>query len=67
MFYPKTTHTKTKIKEEEQAKKDALVTKNFDSESKGDFDVLCNIVFVLPREYDYVTEVTERNIMKRKS
>lgn len=29
------------------------------SDSEGDLDVLCNVVSVLPVEYDMVTEVTD--------
>lgn len=47
LFSPKIAQTKTKIKEEEQAEEDELVTDNFDSGSEGDFDVLCNVVYVL--------------------
>lgn len=36
-----------------------MVTSNFDSGSEDDFDVICNIVSVLPRECDCIIEVTE--------
>lgn len=35
------------------------MTNNFFSRSEEDFEVLCNVVYVLPREYDRVTEVVE--------
>ena len=35
-----------------------MVEDNF-SVSKGDFDVLCNMVSMLPVEYDVVTEVID--------
>lgn len=36
-----------------------MVTDNFDSGSKDDFEVTCNIVSVLPREYDPLSRVSE--------
>lgn len=35
-----------------------MIANNF-SKSEGDFDVLCNVVLMLPVEYDVVTEVTD--------
>lgn len=35
------------------------MTDNFDSGSKDDFDVLCNMVSVFPREYDFVTKFSK--------
>lgn len=58
-FSPKTSQSKGKAKEEVPSKKSKLVTDSFDSGSEDDFDVLCNVVFVLPKEYDCVTKVVE--------
>ena len=41
------------------SKKDKLVTNNFESGSEDDFDVPCNVVSLLPREYDCAIEVSE--------
>lgn len=38
---------------------DDMHTDNFDSGLKGELDIICNIVFVLPIEFDQITEVTE--------
>lgn len=57
LFSPKTSLSKEKVKEGVSSNK--LVTNNFDSGPKDDFDVLCNMVSVLPREYDCVTVVVE--------
>lgn len=35
------------------------MTGNFDYGSEDHFDVLCNMVFVLPKDYDCVTKVDE--------
>lgn len=59
LFSPKTSQSKGKAKEEVLSKEDELVTDNFDYGLKDDFDVLRNIVHVLPKEYDCVTEVAE--------
>lgn len=58
-FSPKTSQSKEKVKEEVPLKEDELVTYSFESGSEDDFDVLCNMVSVLPMEYNCVTEVTE--------
>lgn len=50
---------KGKAKKEVSANGDEIVTSNFDLGSEDDFNVICNVVSVLPREYVYVTEVTE--------
>lgn len=60
LFSSKTSQTKGKGKEDEQENEDDLITNNFDSGTEGDFDVLHNVVFVLPYEYDRVTEVVEK-------
>lgn len=36
-----------------------MATDNFDSGLEDDFDVIYNVVSVLPWEYDFVTEVKE--------
>lgn len=59
LFSPKTSKSKGKAKEEVPSKEDKLVTDNFKYESEDDFDVLWNVVYVLPKEYDCVTEVDE--------
>lgn len=59
LFSPKKTQTKTKIKEEEQAKEDEFIIHSFDSGSYGGFNVPCYVVYVLPREYDCMMEVAE--------
>lgn len=46
LFSPKTSQSKGKVKEEVPSTEDELVTDNFDSGSKDDFDMLS----VLPRE-----------------
>lgn len=45
--------------EETPLKDDEMVSDNFDSESEDDFNVICNVVLVLPRGYDCVAEVEE--------
>lgn len=35
------------------------MTDNFDSGSEDDFDVICTMVYVLPKEYDFVKKVFE--------
>lgn len=59
LISPKTSQSKGREKEEVPSKEDELVTDNFDSGSEDDFDVLCKMVFVLLREYDYVIEVVD--------
>lgn len=51
--------SKGKANGEAPSKEDELVYDNIDSGSEDDFNVLCNVVFVLPREYDCVTELFE--------
>lgn len=36
-----------------------MVSNDFDSRSEGELDIICNMISVLPVEYDRVTEVTE--------
>lgn len=36
-----------------------MATNDFDSGSEDNFDIICNVVSVLPREYDYITKVEE--------
>lgn len=57
LFSPKISLTKGNSKEDEQENKDDSITNNFNSGSEGDFDVLCDVVYVLPYEYDRVTEI----------
>lgn len=38
-------------------KDDEMLTDNFDSRSEGKLDIICNIVFVLPIEYETVIGV----------
>lgn len=59
MFPPDPVKSKGKEKEEARSKEDELVIDNFDSGSEDGFDVICNVVLVLLREYDYITEVSE--------
>lgn len=59
LFSPKTIQSKEKVKEEVSSKEDELVKDNFDFRSEDDFDGLCNVVSVLPRDYDCVTWVVE--------
>lgn len=50
MFSPKSIKVKGKAKEKTSPNGDEMVTSNFDSGSEDDFDVICNMVSVLPRE-----------------
>lgn len=59
LFSPKTSQSKEKVKEKVPSKEDELVTNIFDFGPEDDFDVLCNMVSILPREYDCVIEVVE--------
>lgn len=59
MFSPKQVKAKGNEREEVPSKKDGLVTNNFEVGSQDDFDVLCNVVSVLQRDYDCATEVSE--------
>lgn len=59
MFSPKAIKEKGKAKEEPPLRDDEMATNNFDLGLEDDSDVICNVVSVLPREYDYVTEVAE--------
>lgn len=38
---------------------DEMVDDNFDNESEDDFQINCNIVSIIPMEYDRVSEVFE--------
>lgn len=38
---------------------DKMVSYNFDFGSKDGFNVICNVVSILPKEFDLVTEVIE--------
>lgn len=58
LFSPKTSLTKGKGKGDRQENEDDLITGNLNSGLEGDFDI-CNVGFVLPYEYDHVTEVVE--------
>lgn len=40
---------------------DEMVIDNFDFGSEVGFNIICNVVFVLPIEFDCVTEVTKTN------
>lgn len=35
-----------------------MVTNNFDSRLEEDFNIICNVIYLLPIEFDYITEVT---------
>lgn len=37
-----------------------MLTNNLDSGSEGELDIICNVEYVLPREYVTVTEVTKK-------
>src|ERR1044072_8432895 len=36
-----------------------MLTDNFDSESEDDLHIICNVVYILPAEYDMISEVME--------
>lgn len=59
LFSLKQVKSKGKEKEEVPSKEDELVTDNFESGLEDDLDMLCNMVSVLPREYDCAIEVSE--------
>lgn len=59
MFSPDPIKSKGEAKEGEPPKENELVIYNFDSGSKDNFDVICNMVLVLPMEYDCVTKVSK--------
>jgi len=46
------------VVKENLPKEDEEITSNF-SDFELDFDVICNVVLVLPVEYDVMSEVTE--------
>lgn len=35
-----------------------MASNDFESGSKGEWDIICNLISVLPVEYDIITEVT---------
>lgn len=39
---------------------DKILTENFDYRSEDELDIICNIFYVLPRDFDQVNEVTEK-------
>lgn len=59
LFSPKTSQSKDKVKEGVPSKENELVIDNFNFGSKDDFDLLCNVVSLLHREYDCMTEVVK--------
>lgn len=44
------------------AAEDELLTDNFDSGSEDSLDILVGVVFVMPREFDWITEVDDNDI-----
>lgn len=46
-------------KSEHPKAEDEMLTDNFDTDSEPSLDITCNVVSVLPREYDQVMEVEE--------
>lgn len=42
-----------------QNEDDDILNDNFDSRSEGGLDIICNMIFVLPIEFDQVVAVTE--------
>lgn len=36
-----------------------MANNDFDSRSEGELDIICNMIFVLPMEYDTITKVTK--------
>lgn len=46
-------------KSEQQKAEDDMLTDNFDTDSEPSLDITCNVVSMLPREYDQVMEVEE--------
>lgn len=38
---------------------DDILTGNFDYGSEGELDIICNMIFVIPIEFDQITKVTE--------
>lgn len=36
-----------------------MASNEFDSGSEDDLDIICNMIFVVPLEYNTITEVTE--------
>lgn len=46
-------------KSDQAATKDDMLTDDFDTDSEPSLDITCNVVSVLPREYDQVMEVEE--------
>lgn len=47
------------MKEEMPLKDDEMADDDFDSGLEDDFDILCNVVSILPTDYDFVNEVAE--------
>lgn len=44
-------------KSDQATTKDDMLTDDFHTDSKPSLDITCNMVFVLPREYDQVMEI----------
>lgn len=59
LFSPNTVKAKGKEKDDASPNGDEMVISNFYSGSEDDFNIICNVVSVLPREYDCVTKMTE--------
>lgn len=59
MFSPKAIKAKGKVKEETSLKDKEMATYNFYLGLDDDFDVIRNVVSMLPRDYDCVTKVTK--------
>lgn len=36
-----------------------MASNDFDSGLKDDMDIICNVIFMLPLEYDTITKVTK--------
>lgn len=62
LFSPRMVTPEEKISEQ-PLKDDDMLTDDFDSGSESSMNINCNVVFVLPREYDQVTEVEESEEM----
>lgn len=59
LFLPFPAIVKPNGKDSMQHEDNEILTDNLNSGSEGELDIICNMVFVLPIEFDHITKVTK--------
>src|ERR1044072_4293331 len=58
-LFPPLPTIKEKEKMPDSTEDTDMLTDNFDSESEDDLHIICNVVSILPAEYDMISEIME--------